>query len=435
MPCGQSAGSPPWPTRRRAASLQGGHDQRAPRRGHRVLEPLARLGRIQPGVRSDGAGARGGRRRQRHRARPQQHQPRCAAKTSATAHPSLKAAIAQGVTASDVWADAKTSQLMSVSYAPVRDDDRKVLGLTARRHPLNDGAPSAHRRADERTGPHSRHPGGARTSTSRPSPPRFPRRRSCRRSAQSPLKEAVARDGQSRPRRVHSRRSHRVLFWLPLHSAATATADAPCSFRSAPSSLIESINGLLWPVFAVTGLGILLVSSAVLPRQLPVAAGRRARGRSARDSQRQDRSPLRDRACRARRAGVPSQFAARTNSWACRKTTPTKRGVLRVPPQRAISPDALAVDERSVAARANVDVGAGGGAPLGVARYLLRPSFQRVHRRQALARRSHRPHHRGELLGRIRTSEGEMREKHGKPVRYRVETAAAKSMLIAVPLS
>jgi hypothetical protein len=57
----------------------------------------------------------------------------------AAGHPSLKAAAAQGVTVTDVWADAKTSELMSVSYAPIRDDDRKVLGLLLVGTPLNDG--------------------------------------------------------------------------------------------------------------------------------------------------------------------------------------------------------------------------------------------------------------------------------------------------------
>src|SRR5688572_26141521 len=54
-------------------------------------------------------------------------------------HPSLKAAAAQGVTVTDVWADAKTSELMSVSYAPIRDDHRNVLGLIIVGTPLNDG--------------------------------------------------------------------------------------------------------------------------------------------------------------------------------------------------------------------------------------------------------------------------------------------------------
>src|SRR5882724_2581437 len=54
-------------------------------------------------------------------------------------HASLKASIAQGVTATDVWADNRTSQLMSLSYAPVRDDDRKILGVLLVGTPLTDG--------------------------------------------------------------------------------------------------------------------------------------------------------------------------------------------------------------------------------------------------------------------------------------------------------
>src|SRR2546423_1813832 len=57
----------------------------------------------------------------------------------ASGHTSLKAALAQGVTATDVWADARSSQLMSVSYAPVRDDAGKVLGALLVGTPLTDG--------------------------------------------------------------------------------------------------------------------------------------------------------------------------------------------------------------------------------------------------------------------------------------------------------
>jgi hypothetical protein len=39
------------------------------------------------------------------------------------------------------------------------------------------------------------------------------------------------------------------------------------------------------------------------------------------------------------------------------------------------------------------------------------------------------------FVGRIRTIEGEMKEKHGKPVRYRVETRGREVILIAVPLA
>jgi len=57
----------------------------------------------------------------------------------ASGHASLKASIAQGITATDVWADNRTSQLMAVSYAPVRDDDRKVIGVLLVGTPLTDG--------------------------------------------------------------------------------------------------------------------------------------------------------------------------------------------------------------------------------------------------------------------------------------------------------
>ena len=63
-------------------------------------------------------------------------------------------------------------------------------------------------------------------------------------------------------------------------------------------------------MFAVTGLGILLVClGGFPPRQLPTSPDRRARRRSAHHPQWQDRSPLRNRARRAGWPGVSSQFA------------------------------------------------------------------------------------------------------------------------------
>src|SRR5262249_8896897 len=54
------------------------------------------------------------------------------------AHPSLLAALKGGTSASDVWADSKSSELMLVSYAPVRDGDGSILGLIVLGWSLND---------------------------------------------------------------------------------------------------------------------------------------------------------------------------------------------------------------------------------------------------------------------------------------------------------
>lgn len=54
------------------------------------------------------------------------------------AHPSIRAAIAAGQSASDVWSEARSAALMLVSYAPVRSAKGKVQGLIVLGTPLSD---------------------------------------------------------------------------------------------------------------------------------------------------------------------------------------------------------------------------------------------------------------------------------------------------------
>jgi hypothetical protein len=174
----------------------------------------------------------------------------------AAGHPSLKAAIAQGVTATDVWADAKTSQLMSVSYAPVRDDDRKVLGLLLVGTPLNDGRLQRTAELTSGTGLILGIPAGANIdlkakSTSVTAPVLSS-------LGASPLKEAIlATVGSGHGAFIPGGPPDSLVAAAPLSGYGDGKRAVLISVS--PASLIESVNGLLWPVFAVTGLGILLV--------------------------------------------------------------------------------------------------------------------------------------------------------------------------------
>lgn len=104
------------------------------------------------------------------------------------------------------------------------------------------------------------------------------------------------------------------------------------------------------------------------------------------------------------------------------------------PPVASDFTDALAMDERSVAAP-NVDIAAATA---------LRSEpedayYRRLFREYIEAKRTlgdpvdHITE--ANFVERIRGSEGEMREKHGKSVRYRIETRGREVILIAVPLS
>jgi hypothetical protein len=171
-------------------------------------------------------------------------------------HPSIKASIAQGVTSSDVWADAKTSELMVVSAAPVRDDDRSVLGLLIVGTPLN----------DERLQKTSELTSGRALILGIPSGDKLDIKAKSGRVAanvlaavaQSPLKdEALATVGSGHGALLTGGPPEFIFTAAPLSGYGDGKRAVLIS--AAPASLIESVGALLWPLFAVTALGILLV--------------------------------------------------------------------------------------------------------------------------------------------------------------------------------
>ena len=148
----------------------------------------------------------------------------------ATGHPSLKAALAQGVTATDVWADNRTSQLMSVSYAPVRDDDRKILGALLVGTSLTDGRLQRTSELTSGRGLILGFPSGANVDLKAKSNA-VSRQRSFRRSASRPLRKRWRRPsprghGAFVPGRPDGRSAHRGA-----RSAAMATESARFSSR------------------------------------------------------------------------------------------------------------------------------------------------------------------------------------------------------------
>jgi hypothetical protein len=348
-------------------------------------------------------------------------------------HPSVKAAIAQGVTATDVWADAKTSQLLSVSYAPVRDDDRKVLGLLLVGTPLNDGRLQRTAELTSGTGLILGIPAGSNIDLKAKS--NTVTATVLTSLAQSPLKEAVLATVAS---------GHGA--FIPGGSADELLAAAPLSgygdgkravlISVSPSSLIESVTGLLWPVFAVTGLGILLVclGGFLLGNYLSRPIEELEEGLLTILNGKTD---LRFEIEHAELGGLVFRLNSLLNQlMGVQEDDTDEEGRPSRPPAAADFQDALAVDERSVSAPAT-----SADAAL-VAALRSEPEntyYGRLFREYIAAKRSLGDpiDHISEasFVGRIRNSEGEMREKHGKPVRYRIETRGREVILIAVPLS
>ena len=201
-----------------------------------------------------------------------------------------------------------------------------------------------------------------------------------------------------------------------------------------PASLIESISGLLWPVLAVTGLGVLLVclGGFLLGNYISRPIEDLEEGLLAILNGKTD---LRFEIEHAELGGLVFRLNSLLNQlMGVQEDDTDEEGRPSRPPAASDFSDALAVDERQVAA-ANADPGL-------VAALRSEPAesyYRRLFRDYVAAKRSlgdpidhiTEPN----FVGRIRTSEGEMKEKHGKPVRYRVETRGREVILIAVPLA
>lgn len=173
------------------------------------------------------------------------------------AHPTIKSALQAGVTASDLWADAKSAELALVSYAPVRDDNGAVLGLIVLGTPLN----------DERLQRTSELTSGRTLLLGIPAGQNLELKAKST-SATAALVTALGSGATKDAALATVGSGHGSI--LPGGPQEFVLAAAPLSgygdgrravvVAVSPSSLIESVNGLLWPIFAVTGLGILLVA-------------------------------------------------------------------------------------------------------------------------------------------------------------------------------
>ena len=180
----------------------------------------------------------------------------------------------------------------------------------------------------------------------------------------------------------------------PLRSAVTATGARQCWFRSphrASSRASTGFSGrcLRSPVSAFCWSSWEARSSATT-----CPAPSKSRGRAA--AILNGRTDLRFEIEHAELGGLVFRLNSLLNQlMGVQEDDTDEDGRPSRPPAASDFSDALAVDERSVAAR-NVDLAS---RPLsgGSARRLLPPPLPRIHRRQALARRSGRPHHGSEL--------------------------------------
>jgi hypothetical protein len=346
------------------------------------------------------------------------------------AHPSLKAAIAKGTTASDVWADAKTAELMSVSYAPVRDD-RQALGSIIIGTPLN----------DERLQLTSELTSGRGLVLGIATHGNLELRA---KSAAVPatLLTTLGQD-KLREQALGTLQFGHTVFLGGAPSEYLITA-APLSgygdgrqavlIAVAPATLIESLNALLLPLLGVTGLGILLVlvGGYLLGNYISQPVEELEEGLLAILNGKTD---LRFEIEHAELGGLVFRLNSLLNQlMGVQEDDTDDEGRPSRPPAAADFSEALAVDERSVAA---VDLDTASIAALRAEP--AQDYYRRLFAEYMAAKKSV-----GDpveqitepaFTNRIRASEQEMLEKHGKAVRYRIEVRGRDVVLLAVPMT
>ncbi len=346
------------------------------------------------------------------------------------AHPSLREAIAKGLTASDVWADAKTAELMSVSYAPVRDD-RQVLGSIVLGTPLN----------DERLQRTSEITSGRWLVLGIPTRNHLELR--AKSAGLPPALLGVLGQDKVREQALSTIQAGRTAFLASGQAEFVLTAGPMSGYgdgkqailiAAATATWIESLGSVLWPVFGVTALGILLVfvGGYLLGNYLSQPVEELEEGLLAILNGKTD---LRFEIEHAELGGLVFRLNSLLNQlMGVQEDDTDEEGRPSRPPAAADFSEALAVDERSVT---TVDLDRASIAELRAEP--VEAYYQRLFSEYIEAKKSV-----GDPIeqitevaftNRIRASEQEMLEKHGKSVRYRIEVRGREVVLLAVPMS
>jgi methyl-accepting chemotaxis protein len=174
----------------------------------------------------------------------------------ADAYPSLAEALKMGHTTSDVWLNRERQEQLLASYAPVRGDDGAILGALVIGTPLN----------DERLSRTSGLTSGAALSLGVKQVGKIEIIAKSEQVGsdvlaivQSPtvLEAAAAALASGNLAHVGGASKDYLVATAPLSGYGGGNNAALVAV--APASLVASVTNLLWPVFAVAGLGILLV--------------------------------------------------------------------------------------------------------------------------------------------------------------------------------
>jgi len=344
----------------------------------------------------------------------------------AAAYPSLAESLKSGHTASAIWLNHKRQEQMLTSYAPIRGDNGAVLGALVVGTPLNDerltrtsDLTSGHKLLLEVVGD------TVEVVADSGAPPDIVSA-AAQGNVVTAAKQALASGGVVT---VDATAGGQLFGAIPLDGYAGEQKGV--IIAAVPASLVDSLGGLLWPVFAVAGLGVLLVivGGVLLGNYISGPISELEDGLLAIIN---GNSDLRFQLEHEELGGLVFRINSLLNAlMGVAEDTTDEQGRPSQGPSARDFQEALAVDETS---SAQVDP----GAAAALAAENADTYYRRLYNEYIAAKRQL-----GEpvdhitfdaFVGRIRASEAETSQKQGRPVRYQVQLRGNAVVLIAVPL-
>ncbi len=346
----------------------------------------------------------------------------------AEAYPSIAAALKSGHTKSDVWVNKSRQEQMLASYAPVRGDGGAVVGLLIVGTPLNDERLT--RTSDLTSGRvlMLAVPGQGGVETVAKSGKASGTLIS---AAGTPAVRDVATSslGSGNLAVVAEPIEGHVFGAQPLTGYGDGRRAVVLS--AVPASLVGSVSNLLWPIFAVTLLGILLVvvGGYILGNYMQEPISELEEGLLAIINGKTD---FRFELEHAELGGLVFRLNSLLNALMGVPET-DEEGRPSRPASAQDFQEALAVDESQAASQGVDPAVARALAAEPADGYYARLFAEYVAAKKQLGDPTDHITQ-DAFAARLQASEVEMTQKHGRPVRYQVQLRDNSVVLIAVPL-
>jgi hypothetical protein len=345
-----------------------------------------------------------------------------------SAYPSLMEVLKTGQTASAVWLNRQRQEQMLTSYAPIRSENGSILGALVLGTPLNDERMA---RTSELTSGQALvfevvTDKGNEVLADSASSPDVLRAAGQSASVVAAAKQALATGGIAN---ADAEAADHLYGAIPLEGYTESRA---VIIAALPASLVSSLGSVLWPVFAVAGLGLLLVGigGTLLGNYISAPVSELEDGLLAIIN---GNSDLRFQLEHEELGGLVFRINSLLNAlMGVPEDTTDEQGRPSRAPSAQDFQEALAVDESSVS----------GQVDHGVATALAAEPSEQYYRRlfneyiNAKRQLGDPVDHISfdAFTNKIRSSEQEMSQKHGRPVRYQVQLRNNAVVLIAVPL-